>query len=81
MTIPFVNDRFVHRRQLRTQSHQTEPQVSELLDDPVLQMLMAVDGVERSYLEQLIRRTRRRLGPGKRPLSGIEAELFAECQA
>jgi hypothetical protein len=81
MTIPFVTDRFIHRRQLKTQGSDTEPQVSELLDDPVLQMLMAVDGVERVYLEGLIQRTRRRLGPVARPLTGIEAELFAECRA
>jgi hypothetical protein len=81
MTIPFVTDRFVHRRQLKTQSSDAEPHVSELLDDPVLQMLMAVDGVERAYLEGLIRHTRRRLGPAERSPTAFEAELFAECRA
>jgi hypothetical protein len=81
MTIPFVTDRFVHRRQLSTQGDNAEPRVSELLDDPLLQMLMAVDGVERADLERLIQRTRRRLGPVVQPLSGIEADLFAECRA
>jgi len=80
MTIPFVTDRFVHRRQLSTQGDSAEPRVSELLDDPLLQMLMAVDGVERAYLERLIRRTRRRLGSVVRPLSGIEADVLAECR-
>ncbi len=46
----------------RTHVHDPEPRLSELLDDPVLQALMARDGIERPALEALIATTRRRLG-------------------
>ena len=55
-----------------------EPLLDELLDDPIVQAVMARDGVDRPTLERLIRRTQRRLGfPA--PSALFEAELFAEC--
>ncbi len=47
---------------LRTHVHDPEPRLSDLLDDPVLQALMARDGVGRPALEALIDAARRRLG-------------------
>ncbi len=79
MTIPFVSsDPIVHRRRA-TRRDDAEPRISDMLDDPVVQALMAVDGVARSEIESLIRRLRRGRGLPDRPT--FEAELFAECSA
>jgi hypothetical protein len=78
MTIPFIQPEpiLIHRERT-TRRDDPEPRVSELLDDPVAQMLMAVDGVARTDVETLIRRIRRQRGLR----SPFEAELFAECGA
>jgi hypothetical protein len=52
-----------------------EPPLSELLDDPVLHMLMARDHVERAELEDVIAYAQRRLGITKVPPD----ILFADC--
>lgn len=62
-----------------------EPSIAELLDDPVLQILMARDGVRRGELLDIVDAARARLGidtamPAARR-SAFEATLFAECRA
>jgi len=56
--------------------------VAELLDDPVLQILMARDHVDRGDLEDLIERTRRHLN-GDEPRHRPPARdiLLADCWA
>jgi len=61
-------------RGFRTHVHDPEPRLSELLDDPILQALMARDGVDRPALEALIGAARRRLGLD-------EPALYAELEA
>lgn len=61
-----------------------EPRLDELLDDPVLQALMARDGVDRAELLDVVAEARRRLGintarRAPRGRSDFEATLLAEC--
>ena len=46
-----------------------EPRLDELLDDPILHLLLARDGVSADELRALIERTRQRLGlaPRRKP--------------
>ncbi len=54
----------------------TEPVLAELLNDSVLQSLLAGDHIERAELEAVIRRAQNRLGP-----RGPAAPLVAGCCA
>ena len=60
-----------------------EPSLAELLDDPVMQILMERDHVRRAELEDLIAETRRRLAFGTRQLYRPEIAdiLFADCRS
>jgi hypothetical protein len=63
-----------------------EPSLVDLLDDSVLQTLMARDRVSRRALEDLIRQTRQRLAVDAEAaaLSAqalYEATVFAECRS
>ncbi len=60
-----------------------EPSLAELLDDPVLQILMARDNVGRAELEELIANARRRLAFGTPQLYRPEIAdiLFADCRS
>jgi hypothetical protein len=60
-----------------------EPSLAELLDDPVMQILMERDHVRRAELEDLIAETRRRLAFGTRQLYRREIAdiLFADCHS
>ena len=73
------NERYSHAGR-RTRLGDPEPLVEELLDDPIVQALMARDGVTRPALEALIARLRRRLGPGDDALyASLEAKLLLDC--
>ena len=70
----------------RVRHDDPEPTIRELLDDPVLQILLARDGVTRAELLDVVDRARARLGLGApaEPASAaaaFEATLFAECCA
>ena len=47
-----------------------EPPLSELLADPVLQLLLKGDGISLDELRKLIDNLRKRLPPEKRPKKG-----------
>ncbi len=65
-----------------TQTDVTEPALAELLDDPVLQILMDRDHVDRERLERLIRETRERLGLAGAGLPpAVPDILFADCRS
>ncbi|HEX9465916.1 MAG TPA: hypothetical protein VGB82_25225 [Alphaproteobacteria bacterium] len=70
------------RRATLRRDCRAEPSVAELLDDPVLQILMARDHVDRGDLEDLIERTRRHLN-GDEPRHRPPARdiLLADCWA
>ncbi len=81
MTIQFPRIRDVHRR-FETSRHDPEPTVAELLDDPVIHILMKRDGVDRAALEAVIRQGRERLGLEAQPApTPFEANVLAECGA
>ena len=65
------------RRNPRVRADDPEPSIAELLDDPVLQILMKRDGVARDELLDIIDTARLRLGA----VAPFEAMLFAECRA
>jgi hypothetical protein len=46
-----------------------EPRLDELLNDPIMDMLLARDGVSADELRMLIERTQKRLGLGGVPTS------------
>ena len=59
-----------------------EPSIHDLLGDPVLQILMARDGVSRDELLDVVDAARARLGLDDARVHGaFEATLFAECRA
>ncbi|MBI3710541.1 MAG: hypothetical protein HY246_23090 [Proteobacteria bacterium] len=75
------SDRSDPRRNPRTHDDDREPSLAELLDDPILQTLMARDGVDRVTLERVIDDARRRLGLTAKPVSGVaKRTLYAEHQ-
>lgn len=53
-----------------------EPSIKELLDDPVIEAVMARDGVRRKELELLIDDVRGRLAGRDRRREADECELF-----
>lgn len=53
-----------------------EPALADILNDSVLESLLAGDGIDRADLEAVIRRAQRRLGP-----SGPAETSIAECCA
>lgn len=53
-----------------------EPSIKELLDDPVIEAVMARDGVRRKELEHLIDDVRGRLAGRDRRREAGERELF-----
>lgn len=63
----------------RPQRDDPEPRLSDLLDDPVLHILMARDGIDRDTLDAVIDDARRKLGYGGP--SPFELTLLAECHA
>jgi hypothetical protein len=66
------------RRNPKVRADDPEPSIAELLDDPVLQLLMARDGVGRADILGVVDAARLRLGvPGDAVL--FERTLFAEC--
>ena len=60
-----------------------EPALADLLDDPVLHVLMDRDHVDRALLDRLIRETRERLGSAA-PLAVLPPPvpdiLFQDCR-
>jgi len=59
-----------------------EPALAELLEDPVLRILMDRDHVDRALLDRLIRDTRERLGAGA-PVAvppPVPDILFQDCR-
>lgn len=74
-----AHERYSHGDR-RTRLGDPEPRVEELLDDPIVQALMARDGVTRPALETLIAQLRRRLGPDEDALyASLEAKLLLDC--
>jgi hypothetical protein len=73
------------RRNPKVRADDPEPSIGELLDDPILQILMARDGVRRGELLDIVDAARARLGIGMATpaarRSAFEATLFAECGA
>jgi hypothetical protein len=70
------------RRNPRVRAADPEPSVNELLDDPVLQILMSRDGVGRDELLEIIDAARLRLGVADEASAVLfERTLFAECRA
>lgn len=70
------------RRNPKVRADDPEPSIDELLDDPLLQLLMARDGVARADLLDVIGAARLRLGVvGETPAVLFERTLFAECHA
>jgi hypothetical protein len=70
------------RRNPKVRADDPEPSLDELLDDPVLQLLMARDGVARADLLEVIDDARSRLGiAAPTPALLFERTLFAECRA
>ena len=63
----------------RARRDDPEPALAELLDDPVLHILMARDGVDRQALDSVIADARRKLNLVAQ--SPFELTLFAECRA
>lgn len=65
-------------RATRSPSLEREPDLAELLHDPVLHALMARDGVDRATLEGVIADARQKLGLAERlPREGA---LRGECR-
>lgn len=62
-----------------TRRDDPEPRVEELLNDPVLLLLMARDGIDRATLERALEDARQRLAQQAATL--FEAILYAECRA
>jgi hypothetical protein len=70
------------RRNPKVRADDPEPSLAELLDDPVLQLLMARDGINRADLLDVIDTARARLGvTHETPHFLFEKTLFAECRA
>jgi hypothetical protein len=69
-------DRQTAHRNPRVRADDPEPSINELLDDPVLQILMRRDGVAREDLLDLVDAARLRIDA-----AAFEATLFAECRA
>jgi hypothetical protein len=65
------------RRAPKVRADDPEPSIADLLDDPVLQILMSRDGVERDALLDLIDAARLKIGVA----GAFEATLFAECRS
>jgi hypothetical protein len=55
-----------HRRADRKRREDLEPQLEDLLGDPILGLLMGSDGVSRTDLERIIDDARQRLAPPAR---------------
>jgi hypothetical protein len=64
-----------------TRRDDPEPRLDEILDDPILQLLMARDGVDRRSLGRIVHGARRRLGLEGPSPAVADAILFAECSA
>ena len=60
-----------------------EPTITEMLDDPIIGLLMAHDGVKVEELWRLLEDARRRLKGGKSPsmASGLAAQPLVEVMA
>lgn len=77
--LPRFRDLEPSPRARRPHREEYEPALADLLDDPVLHVLMARDGVDRAALDAVIADARRKLGLGA---SGpFEMTLLAECRA
>jgi hypothetical protein len=69
-------------RNAKVKANDPEPSIHDLLGDPVLQILMARDGVARDELLDIVDAARTRLGlDDARAHAAFEATLFAECRA
>jgi len=63
----------------RARRDDPEPHLDELLDDPVLLLLMARDGVDRAALDRTIAGARHHLIGQSKAL--FDAIIYAECRA